>query len=126
MERWGHIDAMGSHRALIWEEACCRASKTPTIRLTGETQSRLWLTEFGLEQLSITGSVVLASGLPETAAIPQGIQDLSLFSCQDWGIHLDPLLLYVNAIKNNVYLCYVFLQIIKQCQIGTDCLTHLM
>lgn len=74
MERWGHIDAMESQRALKREKACCRASKTPTIRLTGETQSRLWLADFGLEQLSITGSVVLASGLPETAAIPHGIQ----------------------------------------------------
>lgn len=102
MERWGHIDAMESHRALKQEEACCRASKTPTIRLTGETQSRLWLAEFGLEQISITGSVGLASGLPETAAIPQGIQDLSLLSSQDCRIQLDPLLLCVNAIKNNV------------------------
>lgn len=55
-------------------------------------------------------------------------EDLSLLSSQDCRIQLDPLLLCVNAIKNNVYLCYVFFADNKAMSdtVGTDCLTDLM
>lgn len=66
-------DTVGSQSPTVGEPnlAYCKASHTPTIELTDETQSRLWLTSLDMEQLSIIGSVVLAVGLPETPYGPQ-------------------------------------------------------
>lgn len=54
---------MGCHRVPMSEEVFCKASKSPNIRLTDETQSRPHLTSLGLKLLSITASVTLALGL---------------------------------------------------------------